>query len=441
MNNERNILNVNIEDIIPNRFQPRLAFDEKSLNELSKSIKEHGIIQPLIVRPLNDKYEIIAGERRYKAATIAGLQTVPVIITNLTDTKSAEVAVIENIQRKDLNPIEEAKSYKRILNRCHKTQEELASDLGVSQSTIANKLRLLTLTEDAIDALFKGNISERHARSLLKVENEINQKELLNKTINNKLTVKQLEEEIKKLSNESNILKEEIITEELIKETNNETINNDTLDLDITPNEIPIKSIFDIQNSIGTSEKNIFDEIQENSSNKEELLPKNDIMIDNQNEEENAETLENLDILDGLTETINDDSVEVLQNEKNNIFDFGKILEPKEKKEYPSLDDLITNMNLGIESEYFNPFKEDDNIVEESVEESKDKEQEQTIEIGEAVELSPKEEISAIIPNDLESIKTAFNKLIEEIKNAGFKINNEEFDFTDLYQLIIKIDK
>ena len=143
MNMEEKILQIPIEDIIPNRFQPRLTFDDKALQELSSSIKQHGIIQPLVLRKLGDKYEIIAGERRYKAAQMAGLTTVPAVISNIDDDKSAEVALIENIQRKNLTAIEEAKSYKNLLDRGYLTQEQLAEKLGVSQSTIANKLRLL----------------------------------------------------------------------------------------------------------------------------------------------------------------------------------------------------------------------------------------------------------------------------------------------------------
>ena len=156
---ESQVQNINIDLIIPNRFQPRLSFDEKALNELAESIKQHGIIQPLIVRQLADKYEIIAGERRYKAATLAGLSTVPVIVTNLSDAKSAEVALVENIQRKNLSSIEEALSYKRKIDKDNLTQEQLAKLLGLSQSTVANRLRLLNLSNEVQDALLKEKIS------------------------------------------------------------------------------------------------------------------------------------------------------------------------------------------------------------------------------------------------------------------------------------------
>src|SRR5574344_1362276 len=143
MNAEPLIQNISIELIIPNRFQPRLTFDEKALNELAESIKVHGIIQPLVLRRAGDKYEIIAGERRYKAATMAGLTSVPAILSNLNDNDSAEVAVVENIQRKDLTSIEEARSYKALLDKRYMYQDELARKMGISQSAISNKLRLL----------------------------------------------------------------------------------------------------------------------------------------------------------------------------------------------------------------------------------------------------------------------------------------------------------
>ncbi len=207
MNNkelENQILQVPIEDILPNRFQPRLSFDDISLQDLAASIKEHGIIQPLVLRRKNDKYEIIAGERRFKAAKLANLTSVPAVISNLDDNQSVEVAIVENIQRKDLTSIEEARSYQALLDKGYMTQEELARKMGLSQSAISNKLRLLTLDESIQEAILGEKISERHARTLLKVAGHDKQKELLNKVINERLTVKQLEDEIKKISTISN---------------------------------------------------------------------------------------------------------------------------------------------------------------------------------------------------------------------------------------------
>ncbi len=197
MNNESQILNVPIEDIIPNRFQPRLNFDEAGLKELAASIKEHGIIQPLVLRRLGDKYEIIAGERRYKASKLAGLTSVPAIISSLDDRKSAEVAIVENVQRRDLSSIEEAKSYKALLDKGYLTQEELAKKMGLSQSAISNKLRLLSLSDKVQEALMENKISERHARSLLQLENLEEQDEWLEKITTERLTVRELDKRIK----------------------------------------------------------------------------------------------------------------------------------------------------------------------------------------------------------------------------------------------------
>lgn len=189
-----------IEDIIPNRFQPRLAFDEKELNELANSIIKYGVIQPIVLRNIGDKYEIIAGERRYKASCLAGLKKVPAIINNTDDNTSAEIALLENLQRKNLSVIEEAQSYKKLMDRGF-TQEEIASKLGVSQSSIANKMRLLNLPKDVQNALLYNRISERHARSLLSLPDADMQRNLLNRIITEKLTVKQTEEEISAILN------------------------------------------------------------------------------------------------------------------------------------------------------------------------------------------------------------------------------------------------
>ncbi len=197
---ETQVLNVPIEDIIPNRFQPRLNFDENSLKELASSIKEHGIIQPLVLRRLNDKYEIIAGERRYKAAKLAGLTSVPAILSDLDDNASAEVAIVENVQRKDLTSIEEAKSYKALLDKGYLTQEELAKKMGLSQSAISNKLRLLSLSDEVQKAIMESKISERHARSLLGLESEEDQNKWLKKIIDERLTVRDLDKKLKELN-------------------------------------------------------------------------------------------------------------------------------------------------------------------------------------------------------------------------------------------------
>lgn len=198
----REIKILNIDDVLPNRFQPRIQFDEKAINELAESIKVHGVIQPIVVRKISDKYEIIAGERRYKASVLAGKKEIPAIITSLDDKDSAEIALIENIQRQNLTPIEEAISYKKILDMGYLNQITLGEKLGKTQSTIANKLRLLNLNEEVQEALMEGKISERHARSLLRLSNDL-QPIMLNRIINERLTVRRADEEIEKLLNDS----------------------------------------------------------------------------------------------------------------------------------------------------------------------------------------------------------------------------------------------
>lgn len=194
-----------LDDIIPNRFQPREVFDEKALKELAVSIKEHGVIQPIIVRSVKDKYEIIAGERRYKASALAGLTKIPAIIRDLDDKESSKVALLENLQRKNLTPIEEARTYQKILEIDEMTQEDLAKTMGKSQSAVANKLRLLTLPDEIQDSLLKEQISERHARALLNLTDAPKQIELLKKIINQKMSVRAVEEEIKRINNKDGI--------------------------------------------------------------------------------------------------------------------------------------------------------------------------------------------------------------------------------------------
>lgn len=229
---EREIIEVSLDDIIPNRFQPRLSFDEQGLNELAESIRQHGIIQPLVLRKIGDKYEIIAGERRYKASYIAGLTKVPAVIIDLNDNESAEVAIVENIQRKDLSPIEEAKSYKKLLDRGYLTQDQLASRMGKNQSTVSNKLRLLNLDEKVQDALLNNKISERHARSLLKLDNKEEQKKVLDEIIEKRLNVRDTEDLInRKLNGEEEFINIPNLSNTGIEETfdsnNIPSISND----------------------------------------------------------------------------------------------------------------------------------------------------------------------------------------------------------------------
>lgn len=197
---DREVVDLYLDDIIPNRFQPREVFNGEALKELSDSIKEHGVIQPIIVRKIGDKYEIIAGERRYKASAMAGLTKIPAIIRNLDDKETSKVALLENLQRKDLTPIEEARTYQKILELDSMTQEELGRTMGKSQASIANKMRLLSLPDEVQEALLKDQISERHARSLLNLSSAEEQIAMLHEIIERRMTVRELDTKIKGVS-------------------------------------------------------------------------------------------------------------------------------------------------------------------------------------------------------------------------------------------------
>ena len=184
---------VAVEDVIPNPDQPRTYFNETELEELADSIKEHGVLQPLIVREKEDKYEIIAGERRYQAAKIAGLEEVPVIIKDVDDQTMLEMALIENLQRSDLNPIEEAKGYKQLLQTSGMTQEELARTVSKSRSSITNSLRLLDLPEEIQQMLYEGKLTAGHARAILAVPDDEARIQLANKVVDEGLSVRTTE--------------------------------------------------------------------------------------------------------------------------------------------------------------------------------------------------------------------------------------------------------
>ena len=184
---------VSIKDITRNKLQPRKHFDKESLDELANSIKKQGVIQPIVVRPdktSEGKYEIIAGERRWLASQNAGLHEVPVVILNVDDVKSLEFAIVENVQRRDLNPIEEAQGYQRLVNDYNYNQEKLSQYIGKSRSYIANSLRLLSLPEDILLMVQEGDLSAGHARSLIGLSNSV---EIAKKILQKKLSVRQAE--------------------------------------------------------------------------------------------------------------------------------------------------------------------------------------------------------------------------------------------------------
>ena len=189
------IVEINLDELRPNPYQPRKVFDEDKLQELSESIKEHGVIQPIIVKKSTIKgYEIIAGERRVKAAKMAGLITIPAIIRDFTDQQMMEIALLENLQRENLNSIEEAMAYKSLIDSLNLTQEELANRLGKSRSHITNMLGLLNLPEEVKDLIVDGKISQSHARVLSKIDDREQIKSLANKIVNEDLNVRDIEE-------------------------------------------------------------------------------------------------------------------------------------------------------------------------------------------------------------------------------------------------------
>ncbi|MGL4335906.1 MAG: nucleoid occlusion protein [Turicibacter sp.] len=187
------VIELAIVNIVPNKYQPRNIFNDEKIVELSESIKEHGVIQPIVVRKNNDIYEIIAGERRYRASKLLGVKTIPAIIRNYDDKKSASIAIVENIQREDLTAIEEALAYKQLIDLHGITQATLAKQMGKSQSTVANKIRLLNLTDKVQQAVLERTITERHARALLLVKDEQQQILLLEKIIESGLNVSETE--------------------------------------------------------------------------------------------------------------------------------------------------------------------------------------------------------------------------------------------------------
>lgn len=315
MNLEKEIFDLSLADIMPNRFQPREIFDDEALTELAESIKQHGVIQPIIVRKIGDKYEIIAGERRYRASKLAGVKTIPALIRNIDDKEAAKVALLENLQRRDLSPIEEAKTYQTILKLDNLTQEELAKNLGKSQSAVANKLRLLNLDEDVQTALLNNEISERHARSLLQLEQE-DQKNLLNRTINERLTVKQLDDEVAKILNgdTSNSNENEVAEEPKLQTINLEQKQE-------KESEVPKSNIFDklrVDNQKKEEDEVLTSKIDSDFSKINELIKDNDEQSNEDSSEEETELDKEFSKINELIEdTIEKSGVKEQEENKN----------------------------------------------------------------------------------------------------------------------------
>ena len=201
-------IRLKINEIEPNRDQPRKKFEEEALQELADSIKQFGILQPLIVQERGDYYEIIAGERRWRAAKLAGLKEVPVVIRKISDQEIVEISLIENIQRENLNPMEEAAAYKRLLTEFHLKQEEIAERVSKSRTAVTNSMRLLKLDERVQQMVVEEMLSTGHARALLGVEDPELQFQAANKVYNEKMSVREVEKLVKKIGREKPVKKE-----------------------------------------------------------------------------------------------------------------------------------------------------------------------------------------------------------------------------------------
>ena len=195
---KKKVVDVKLDQIVPNRYQPRQVFDKDGIQELAQTIDEHGLLQPIVLREYEAaKYEIIAGERRFRAMKLLKWETAPAIIEKMSDHEAASLALVENLQRSQLSPVEEAQAYRRLMDLNHLTQATLAKGMGKSQSFVANKLRLLKLIKPVQTAILDHRISERHGRAMLDLD-EKQQRDMLMKVVNNRLTVRQTEDEVAK---------------------------------------------------------------------------------------------------------------------------------------------------------------------------------------------------------------------------------------------------
>ncbi len=428
---KQEILQLNLDDIIPNRFQPREVFDEKALKELAASIKEHGVIQPIIVRNVNGKYEIIAGERRYKASALAGKTTIPAIVKNLDDKESSKVALLENLQRKNLNPIEEAKTYQKILELDEMTQEELAKTMGKSQSAVSNKMRLLQLTEEVQQAVLKEEISERHARTLLRVTDSKKQIEMLKKVIAEKINVRDLEKMI-----------DEIYPKEK-KEEKQEDISVSNNFLNTTPLETTVEIS---KPDEGYGEIKILPPEGEEETTAPKFLNYGEIKDEDDEEDENKETNNNFF-----------NSIEPI--DINNIKQNTQDISSNESSNSTSLDSLL-NLQSNVNNSHDN-YLTPSEAIEKTAEESEDKVEDyfkssnlpnislpDEVVTNNSSDTSLKDVIEDMNKKELENqpmtidrAKEKINDLVKELQEHDLKIKADEMDFEKNYQIIIKIEK
>ena len=414
MNLEKEIFDIALQDIIPNRFQPREMFDDEALKELSQSIKEHGVIQPIIVRKVGDKYEIIAGERRYRASQLAGKQTIPALVRDIDDKEAAKIALLENLQRSNLTPIEEAKTYQTILKLDNITQDELAQNLGKSQSTIANKLRLLTLDEEVQTALLNSQISERHARSLLGLDNE-KQRELLNKIINEKLTVKGLDEEIMRMTGK-------LPEQPAVQNTNEGSVN-----MDIPSNPVvqpqPVEVPSQVNEPINYNQGNVTTQPESVIEQPQNFAISEPIQTMQPSESQNVQAMPVQEVPEQpINQVVNTpapqpEPIKQPEEHKENIFDKLRI-NGDEQSTTPNVNTQIPGQEINKQSE----IKPESPIINSETQK----------------ENSPQEF------NNIYDLRFAINNFRQAIQNTekfGFKVKADEYDSPDKYQIVIEIDK
>ena len=456
MQSNEEVVYLYLDDIIPNRFQPREVFDERPLKELAVSIKEHGVIQPIIVRKVNDKYEIIAGERRYKASALAGLTKIPAIIRDLDDKETSKVALLENLQRKNLNPIEEAKTYQKILELDQMTQEELAKTMGKSQSAVANKLRLLSLPEEVQDALLKENISERHARTLLNLKTPQEQKDMLKKIMDERLTVRQVENLIKGDSKEE---------EKEVLNLNENKSNTEVLDLpksEDVPTEsnyIPINPIMpnfdgennDLNTPILTNIPSNTSELNQDDDEGEQPKFINFGEISKEDDTDSLDEVnDNTSIdIDKLKEEANDINSN-LSSENEGLDSLLKIGDPIDTD---NSDDKDTS-----EFKFFSPAREAIKESEKTV--SNDKTEDYfkapdlvSVNLPDSVQtnnvngISLSNEDLKLTPdrtreeNPMNSAIEIIRNSLSQIENMGIKVEKDEMSLENSYQIVIKLEK
>ena len=412
MDLEKEIFDIELTDIMPNRFQPREIFEDEALRELSASIREHGVIQPIIVRKVGDKFEIIAGERRFRASQLAGKETIPALVRDIDDKEAAKIALLENLQRKDLTPIEEAKTYQTILKLDNITQEELAQNLGKSQSAVANKLRLLNLDEEVQTALLNSQISERHARSLLPIPHE-KQRELLHKIIENRLTVRQVDEEIMRLTGKMPEQDEIELSQPSIPSPMNQNLNNNQ---NIISQNI-IGSTPSIENAPITPEQNVIQ--NQNIIKTEPEVPVIEPKITSTSEMSMVQQKE-------------------IKEEPNNIN--GPIIETPQEENLEAENEtpIIPEISSEQERPAVDPKQEEKPASFNIFDSLREKPEEQTTTIN-----SEKEAVQTPYENiyDLRFAINNFRQAIQNTEKFGFKVKAEEIDNPDKYQIVITIDK